>query len=494
MFIIEPADYEKTFTRELKEYARNHAIPGFRKGTVPIDVVRQRFGKSILSTILQDLSRKALTQYIQSELAFEPFGMPVLEYTNTQELSLQKDARYSYQFVFAPAPADFKLDISAIPETVEFSIDFAEADFDRWLAEQLHLLGSREKVTKVVSGNKYRFTVEIANYYPGSLLLTSSPVTVAEENKRKLKYIFPEFQHPEITKRLIGREKTDIISGLRFKDFFADRELALYRLRIPETLFDELWEAPEIYVQLIDIEQVTPAELTPEIYQRLLGKPPEDEASLRAQLAATVPAIFERRFARDYVQSLMAALVNSQEMQLPITALYMQLVAEGRIQDPEGEMTEEKMRILQQYVAYYKEHYVIKKLLELYPQLAVSEDEIREVFINGFSAFERIALYQQPELSDEEHRDMLRIESSGYQLQMDNPPNKKEGSIDAAEREERRDQISKMVARQFEQHSELVHRLGNILFTERLANFAKTHFPYRKRVLSFNQFSHISLN
>ena len=62
---VEPADYTETVKKELKKIAATHVIPGFRKGHVPMDQLRRRFGKQVKSDVINDVVYREVFKYIQ---------------------------------------------------------------------------------------------------------------------------------------------------------------------------------------------------------------------------------------------------------------------------------------------------------------------------------------------------------------------------------------------------------------------------------------------
>ena len=56
-------DYAPTFNKKLKEYRKNANLKGFRKGQVPVSVVRKMFGKNALVDIINDMIGKEMAEY-----------------------------------------------------------------------------------------------------------------------------------------------------------------------------------------------------------------------------------------------------------------------------------------------------------------------------------------------------------------------------------------------------------------------------------------------
>jgi len=72
---IAPGRFKGEKTRVLKEMAKEVALPGFRKGKVPIDVVERRFADEIRAEALRSILPQAY-EHVVAEKELEPVGDP----------------------------------------------------------------------------------------------------------------------------------------------------------------------------------------------------------------------------------------------------------------------------------------------------------------------------------------------------------------------------------------------------------------------------------
>ena len=49
---VEENDYQTKVAAELKNIGRNHVIPGFRKGHIPFNELKRRFGRQVTSDVI----------------------------------------------------------------------------------------------------------------------------------------------------------------------------------------------------------------------------------------------------------------------------------------------------------------------------------------------------------------------------------------------------------------------------------------------------------
>lgn len=103
---VEKADYADKVKKELKKIAETHVVPGFRKGHVPMDHLRRRFGKDVKSDVINDLVYREVFKYIQDE-KLNVLGEPLP--VEVKEITLE-DGDYTFQYEIGFAP-DFALDL-----------------------------------------------------------------------------------------------------------------------------------------------------------------------------------------------------------------------------------------------------------------------------------------------------------------------------------------------------------------------------------------------
>ncbi len=67
--------------RALREYSRRARVPGFRKGKIPMDVVRRRFGREVREEVVGRMVREYAARAIE-EKQLRPVQAPVLDEVN----------------------------------------------------------------------------------------------------------------------------------------------------------------------------------------------------------------------------------------------------------------------------------------------------------------------------------------------------------------------------------------------------------------------------
>lgn len=137
------SDYAQKVADEIKKIAKTANIPGFRKGHVPMGMVKKRYEKAVKSDVLNDEVFNAVIKYIREE-KLHVLGEPLP--VEVKEISIEdKDFTFNYEIGFAP-----ELDI-VVDKTVELPYYKIEVS-DEMINEQDSSL--RERYGKQVPGEE----------------------------------------------------------------------------------------------------------------------------------------------------------------------------------------------------------------------------------------------------------------------------------------------------------------------------------------------------
>jgi len=140
---IDVADYEGKVKKDLRKFSETHVIPGFRKGHVPMDQLRRRFGKDIKSDVINEMVYEAVSKFIKEE-KLPILGQPLP--TDVKEINLtDEDYTFSYEVGLAP---DFNIELNKDITLPYYTIEVT----DEMLDEQDKAL--RERLGSQVPGEK----------------------------------------------------------------------------------------------------------------------------------------------------------------------------------------------------------------------------------------------------------------------------------------------------------------------------------------------------
>ena len=114
---IEKADYQEKVDKVLKKYRQQANVPGFRKGMVPMSLIKKQFGKSVMAEEVDKLMQEKVNEYIR-ENKVNMLGMPLPNEEKMQVIDFDTQENFEFVFDIALAP-EFKAEV-----TEQDAIDF----------------------------------------------------------------------------------------------------------------------------------------------------------------------------------------------------------------------------------------------------------------------------------------------------------------------------------------------------------------------------------
>ena len=107
---IEKADYQGNVEKVLKKYRQQANVPGFRKGMVPMSLIKKQFGKAVMAEEVDKLMQDKVNEYIR-ENKVNMLGMPLPNDEKMQTIDFDTQENFEFVFDIALAP-EFKAEVS----------------------------------------------------------------------------------------------------------------------------------------------------------------------------------------------------------------------------------------------------------------------------------------------------------------------------------------------------------------------------------------------
>ena len=100
---IEKADYQANVDKVLKKYRQQANVPGFRKGMVPMSLIKKQFGKAVMAEEVDKLMQEKVNEYIR-ENKVNMLGMPLPNEEKMQPIDFDTQENFEFVFDIALAP------------------------------------------------------------------------------------------------------------------------------------------------------------------------------------------------------------------------------------------------------------------------------------------------------------------------------------------------------------------------------------------------------
>lgn len=110
-------DYLPSFEKAIKNYSKQANIPGFRKGMVPVGMVKKMYGSSVFADEVIRSVEKGLTDYMVNE-KLEIFAQPLpLTETERPQIDMNNPTEYAFAFEVGLKPEFTLTDLGIAPFT-----------------------------------------------------------------------------------------------------------------------------------------------------------------------------------------------------------------------------------------------------------------------------------------------------------------------------------------------------------------------------------------
>lgn len=295
---IAKEDYSDKVEKILKDYRKNANIPGFRKGHVPMGLVKKQYGKAVLVDEVNKLLQDALNKYLTEE-KLDVLGNPLPK----EKENFDWDAdNYSFEFELGLAPK-FEVNLNGKKAITHYKI----VATDEMIENQIKTI--QKQYGKLVSKD----TVEKEDLVAGSFVNKEKEIdnsTTVSLEKIKGKKNLDKF---------IGAKVGDVIT-LKTKELFGDDHDLIKALKISH---DEAHDLDiEVTFTISEINKQELAELDQELFDKLFG--PETiktVTELKDRIKEDAERQFEQQSEQQLLNDITESVLENTKFELPIEFL-----------------------------------------------------------------------------------------------------------------------------------------------------------------------------
>lgn len=375
---VSKEDYSKKVEKILNDYRKNANIPGFRKGHVPMGMVKKQYGKAVLveevNKILQDALHKFLT-----EEKLDVLGNPLPK--NEAEINWDADD-YSFEFELGLAP-QFDVDLKG-NEVVQYKI---VAD-DKMIDNQVKAI--RKQYGKLISKTE----VEKGDEITGTFTANDLPAEMAGKNiEKKTTFTTDAISGKKQLESLLKAKVGDTVT-LKTKGLFADEHDNQKYLGVSHDDAHGL----DIEVDL-KIEEVNKREMAPldqDLFDKVFGEGKvTSEEEMRAKIKEDAERQFEQQSDQKLLNDVVDSLIDNTKFDLPQEFLQRWIARSG-----EKILSEEEAKAEYEKSERGLRYQLIEGKLRTENNLQVTFDELKAYAKNMIKA--QMAQFGQTDPADEE--------------------------------------------------------------------------------------------
>ncbi|WP_299050014.1 trigger factor [uncultured Polaribacter sp.] len=307
-------DYQEKVTKVLTDYRKKADIPGFRKGHVPMGMVKKQYGKSVMIDEVNKLLQDSLNKFITEE-KLDILGNPLPRVQD--DFNWDADT-FSFEFELGLAP-EFDVDLKGKNKVIQYNI----VATDDLLDEEVKNLQTR--YGKVSSLDEATLEANV----------TGTFVNEEHEINKKATFLVKDLKGKKNEKKVVGAKVGDVIE-LDTKKLFEDDNKLQYILGVSQDVAKDLNTTVTLTIE--EITKTEPADLDKELFDKLFT---DGSVSTATELREKIKEDAEKQFQQQADQQLLNAvtehLIENTKFDLPASFLQKWLQTAG-----EKELTTEE--------------------------------------------------------------------------------------------------------------------------------------------------------
>jgi trigger factor len=348
-------DYQDKVDSILKDYKKQANIPGFRKGQVPMGLIKKQYGKAVLVDEVNKLLQDNLNKYLTEE-KLDVLGNPLPKQQDNFDWD-QDELAFEFELGLAP---NFEVSLKTKKAITQYKIVADKKMIDEQverIQKQYGKLVSKDVVSKndEVSGTFSNEAEEIDNK------------TMLETDKLKSK---------KALDALKGKKVGDVIT-LKTKGLFNEDHMLSSALGIDKQKAESL--DTEVNFTILEINEREAAELNQELFDKLFGPDSvKSEKELKERIKEDSEKQFEQQSDQKLLNDVTEYFIDNTKFELPSGFLTKWIQMTG-----EEPISEEKA--VEEYAKSEKglRYQLIEGKIIRDNELQVQFDELKE-FSKGF--------------------------------------------------------------------------------------------------------------
>ena len=292
---IERNDFEEKVSKILNDYRKKANIPGFRKGHVPIGMIKKQYETAVTAEEVNKLLQENLEKYLNEE-KINILGNP-LPVAMEDDIDW-KSSELSFAFELGLAPK-FDLNLSEKNKIIQYHITASESMINDQINQQ------RKQFGRLVARKHALEDFEI------TAVFKNDEAQIEATNTFDLSLINGKSNISALKKATVGT-----LLNLKFKKLFKDEATASRILNISP---DKILEIKgEITIDIKEINERVMAEINQEFFDKIYGpNQVNSEEEMRQKVVEQMEKQFENQSDQKLLNDITEYLVNKTKFDLP---------------------------------------------------------------------------------------------------------------------------------------------------------------------------------
>ena len=314
-------DYQDKVDSILSDYRKQANIPGFRKGHVPMGLIKKQYGKAVLVDEVNKLLQDNLNKYLTEE-KLDVLGNPLPKQQDNFDWD-QEQLDFEFELGLAPS--------FEVPLKTKKSLTLYKIVADKKMVDE-QVLRMQKQYGKLVSKKEVGKDFEVLGTFKNEV----------EEIENKTTLELDKVKSKKALNSLLGKKIGDVIT-LKTKGLFKEDYLLSSVLGISQEKAKGI--NIEVSFTIDEINEREPAKLDQELFDKLFGK---DAITSAKELKDRIKEDSEKQFEQQSDQKLLNDIteyfIENTKFELPTEFLtkWIQMTGEEPLSDDQANEEYEK--------------------------------------------------------------------------------------------------------------------------------------------------------
>ena len=305
---LNQADYQEKVDKILKDHRKNANVPGFRKGHVPMGMIKKQVGTNVLVDEINKILSESLQKFITDE-DLNLLGNPLPKLDEQEKIDWETQKDFEFNYVVGVAP-EFDVDLGAKLKLDYYKIKVADKDVDKYISDVAKRYGKMTNPDVAEADDmlfgKFEELDGTGNIKEGGISHSSVIIINAVTDKK-------------LQKSLVGAKATDTFE-LDPKTVFEHESDQASALGVDVATLKSIIAKFKYTVEKIN--RVIPAEQNQEFFDKVYGpNTVSDVASFRAKVSEELGKGLSVDADRKLKSDIQDKLIDKLKLKLPDTFL-----------------------------------------------------------------------------------------------------------------------------------------------------------------------------
>ena len=307
-------DYQSKVTQQLTDYRKKADVPGFRKGHVPMGMIKKQYGKSIMIDEVNKLIQESLNTFLAEE-KLDILGNPIPRMKEDFDWTAET---FSFEFELGLAPK-FDVDLKSKKKVTQYNIVATDELIDEEVKNIQNRYGKISPLDEATEHSK----------------ITGTFVNEENEINKKSTFLATDLKGKKNEKKIIGAKVGDVIE-LGSKKLFKDDHKSEQHLGVSHDL------DVKVSFTVEEITETEPAELDKELFDKLFSDGSVNSVTeLRVKIKEDAEKQFQQQGDQHLLNAITEHLVENTKFDLPSDLLKKWLATAGEKELSSDEATAE---------------------------------------------------------------------------------------------------------------------------------------------------------